>query len=391
MKKHIFNLCYTLGLLFFLWGCSFTEQEANTDQLTIISWNVQNLFDGMDNGFEYAEFRKSEGWNTEKYQARLHGITAALNGENGIKADILALMEVENAAVIEDLAEKSFLDYRWTFFAGTPVYSAEAQEDPDSVLNSYIGLGVLSNLPLTETRAHSFHSSNGSIPRPIAEIWVDTEAGPLILFICHWKSKREGAEKTSSLRRDAAALITRRLSEIEREDPGIPVIILGDLNENHDEFIRIDEAYPCALLPDTAIASSLIQKTTASPRPDFYDFLVLSSQKPPRSDFFTGTMAVVFSPWLDEEPTGNWIENDSQDFGRSIRQGSYYYKESWETIDHFLLNASLFSGTSWNYRRFRVLTGYPFTNEAGLPRPYNPRTGNGLSDHLPIVLILNKP
>ena len=397
MKKWCFYRINTAFLLLFLWGCSFAEQETKREQLVIASWNVQNLFDGADNGFEYDEFKNSAGWNNEKYQARLHGITAALKGESGIRADILALIEVENKEVIQDLAEKSFLNYRWTFFAGAPAYSAMTGQPQaagqSSLSDSSIGLGILSALPLTETRVHSLHSQDGSIPRPVAEVWVDTGSGPLALLACHWKSKLGGEAKTEAMRRAAAALIVRRLLEIEAESPGTPVIILGDLNENCDEFERINGAYPCALLPDTKKAAALAGKTSNGSRQALQDFLVVSRQKPPRTDSFTGTTAVVFSPWLtmEEDSHENRNESSSQVINQAVPQGSYYYKDDWETIDHFLLNAALFSGQGWNYERFRVLAEPPFTNAEGITQAYNPRTGNGLSDHLPIVLILHKP
>jgi len=359
--KHYYRII-TAVLVLFLGGCSFAEQEEGARQLIIASWNVQNLFDGSDNGFEYAEFKNSAGWNVEKYQARLNGISNALNGENGVKPHILTLIEVENEAVVRELAENYFPDYRWTFFAGSSSGS--------------VGMGILSALPLTETRVHSFHSPDGGIPRPVAEVWADTGSGPLVLLACHWKSKLEGDSKTEAIRRAGAALVVRRLAEIEAESPGTPVIILGDLNENHDEFERIGGAYLCALISDTDEAAALINKTSAGPRPGSREFLVVSGQKPPHADSFTGTTTAVYSPWMETE---------------TPYQGSYYYKDAWETIDHFLLNAPLFSGQGWNYEQFRVLTGPPFTDSEGIPQPYNLRSGNGLSDHLPIVLYLYKP
>jgi hypothetical protein len=81
---------------------------------------------------------------------------------------------------------------------------------------------------------------------------------------------------------------------------------------------------------------------------------------------------VVYSPWLD------YPED----------KGSYYYKDEWETIDHFLLNNALFDQQGWEYESFTAFAQPPFTKSSGVPYPYNPKTGNGLSDHLPIVLNL---
>ena len=364
MKK---SLTYRFSVLFLagiLWACALQEAEKSPDNLTIVSWNVQNLFDGIDNGFEYSEFTNSAGWNSEKYQARLQSIAAALKGESGVKADILALIEIENDIVLQDLADGSCLDYGWSFFAGAE--------------NSSVGLGVLSALPITDAKAHSFYSGDGGLPRPVAEVWIDTGSEPLVLLVCHWKSKVGGEKQTEALRRSASALIARRLAEIETESAGTPVVILGDLNENYDEFSRTGALYTCALLPDTAEAAALVQKLPAGRRPEFQDFLVLCGNKPPILEFFAVTGGILYSPWFELE---EWPERGN---------GSYFYQDDWETIDHFLLNAALFNEMGLDYSHFRILAEPPFTNAAGHPNTYNPRTGNGLSDHLPIVLVLNK-
>jgi len=366
--KIIGKVLFAAALIFLTWGCTTekTKAESRQDRLTIVSWNVLALFDGNDDGSEYAEYKGDAGWNSEKYQARLNGISGAI--ADGLKPDILALIEVENYGVMKDLAEHPKMDYPWFFFAGAP--------------GSSLGVGVLSRFPLLETRAHSAHFTKSSIPRPVAEVRVDTGAGPLVLFICHWKSKLGGEKQTEPVRRAAAGIVARRIAEIAAEDPAIPVIVLGDLNENHDEFTRTGGAYICALLPDTDEAAELAlslpgglrssRKKRGDQKPEIRDFLVISGQKPPEAVFFNG--AAVYSPWLDY----------------SGSQGSYHHKDDWETIDHFLLNSALFDEQGWEYENFNTASDPPFTKAGGIPYPYNPKTGNGLSDHLPIVLTLRQ-
>jgi hypothetical protein len=68
--------------------------------------------------------------------------------------------------------------------------------------------------------------------------------------------------------------------------------------------------------------------------------------------------------------------------------GSYFYQKSWETIDHFLLNEVFFDQKEWEFDACEVLNAAPFVNDKGFPNRYNPRTGSGLSDHLPLLLTL---
>ena len=47
-------------------GCNMTGTEENApkgiDSIAIMTWNVQELFDGVDDGTEYDEYRESAGW-----------------------------------------------------------------------------------------------------------------------------------------------------------------------------------------------------------------------------------------------------------------------------------------------------------------------------------------
>jgi hypothetical protein len=168
-------------------------------------------------------------------------------------------------------------------------------------------------------------------------------------------------------------VVLRRLREIGAEEPDLPVIIMGDLNENHDEFYRRDGTVLSALLPDDPNAAEL-SGFTKDDELRTADFLVISGQKPPRSRHFADGTAALYSPW-----------------GNELEKGSYHYQDSWETIDHFLLSYGLFDGHGWEFDTCEALHTEPFINDQGIPRSYNPRTGNGLSDHLPLLLKLKRP
>jgi endonuclease/exonuclease/phosphatase family metal-dependent hydrolase len=359
--RQIFLTTFAAVLLLSCGGCdtageSSASNEGKKETIRIMTWNLQALFDGKENGAEYKEYLDSAGWSAEKYSARLNAIARGIDHiEQGVP-DILALEEVENAQVLEDLARGplSKHGYRWTFFANNP--------------GSSLGIGVLSRFPLTQARAHSFSDNEEATPRPVMEVWVQPQDTPLALFICHWKSKLGGDEATESLRRAAARLVLRRLREIDRDQPGVPALIMGDLNENHDEFDRQSGAFLSALIPDDPRAAELAGVKDVSRQTDF---LILSRNKPPASAYFDSEAVVLYSPW-----------------GNELADGSYYYKNAWETIDHFLLNRAFFDEKDWDFDDCAVVNVLPFTNSRGFPDAYVPRTGAGLSDHLPLLLTL---
>jgi endonuclease/exonuclease/phosphatase family metal-dependent hydrolase len=342
---------------------------------------MQAMFDGVEDGGEYDEYTGKTGWTAEKYRARLTAFAKAalsLDSDANKKAApaAIALVEVENAGVVRDFA-RDYLKkegYKYTFFTGNPGFS--------------LGVGLISKYPIVKSATHSIINNETLLPRPIAEVWIDVEGENIVIFVCHWKSKLGDPEVTEAQRRDATRILNRRIAAIGETHPQIGIIVSGDLNENYDEFFRTGETFLTALMPDTQealdIATAHSEKNnltdTANPRVDNpqvdnLEFLLLSTQKPPQSEFFPGRKVVLYTPWENEMGIGS---------------GSYYYQKNWETIDHFLLSASLFDEAGWEFKGAYVCDIEPFVNAAGTPATYNPRTGNGISDHLPIVLKLTK-
>ena len=360
-------------------GCDLSGDEGQSSEtknsLLIMTWNVQNLFDGKDDGTEYAEFTQAEGWSVEKYKGRLNVISAAIGGLEQ-KPDIIAMQEVESIQVMNDLAAAlSGNGYNWTQFA--------------SVRAMALGVGLISRYPITGTKSHSVYVDGEIAPRPMLEAGIVTSGNSddepsLMIFVCHWKSKIGGEDATESTRRASARIILRRLRELKASEKSLPVIVTGDLNENYDEFYRRSGEIICALLPDDPRAAQLVNLYGIDDsEPDELvmelqqDFIIISRQKPPAARFFPTASLVMYSPWADD--LENNFEGDA---------GTYYYRNNWETIDHFLLCSDLFNGIGWDYDRSQVLNVQPFASVRGYPLAYNIRTGSGISDHLPLLLFL---
>jgi endonuclease/exonuclease/phosphatase family metal-dependent hydrolase len=352
MKK----LCFLFVLFLALYACSVSEPATPADEagvLTLMTWNVQNLFDGMDNGFEYDEFKQSGGWSSEKYMGRVNTISAAI-GRLTPTPDIIMLEEIESEVILEDLAlSMPKGGYSWCHFANNHGAS--------------VGLGILSSLPLTEAKTHSITVDGETTPRPVLEARVQTEEGDIILFVCHWKSKIGDDEVTENIRKSSARVILRRIREISGNEPETGFIIAGDLNENYDEFYRQDASSICALIPDDSYCVKLSNVNTAGQK----DFLIISGNKPPEPVHFPQGSITLFSPWM-----------------RDLLNGTYFYKYNWETIDHFLISGHFFDSSGWKYEKVIIANFEPFANSSGIPVPYNTKTGLGLSDHLPLLLTI---
>ena len=322
--------------------------------ITVVSYNVENLFDAEADGGEYREFTRHGGWSEELYTAKLRAIGRALAAAERDGADLVALQEVEHYDAARRLVELEFdgLGYRHVVWLPDP--------------HNANGPVVLSKLPVRRVGALWIDGGpEGGLERPlrpILEVEValgpDADAPSLFLFNNHWKSKRGGAAETEVFRRRAAAVLGARLREISAADPAAELLVVGDLNESIDEYERRGRRHPTALMPAAApIAFGGLRVTGAAP--------------PEREPL------ELFSPWL------------THDAGEAP-PGSYRYGDDWETIDHLLLGPGLFDerGLSYAAGGFAVIHDGLLDGD-GAPRAfYRGPPAGGHSDHLPLRLEL---
>ena len=343
--------------IFLTWLCftACTSAVEAPEPFTVALWNVQTLFDGREEGTEFRDFREAAGWTQEKYAARITAISQAITQmtPSGTKPPaLIGFNEVENLKVLDDLAwGLAKYGYNWTAFSAIP--------------GAPFGIGFVSRYPITDVRAHSITIEKGTAPRPLLEVRVEPQGKPIVFLLSHWKSKL--GDETEILRRASARVVQRRLKELKESEAETPVIVMGDLNENHDEFFRRGERdlRLYSLLPDDPYVSELALQLPARE----WDFLVLSAEKPPLS--LVEGIPALYSPWGNEK-----------------HGGTYFFRGRWESIDHILLSRGFFSGTGWTFIDAQVLNHEPFITSSGTPNRYITNSGRGLSDHLPLIVVL---
>ena len=335
-------------ILFFGCGCSnlsggFTGalffKKADKNEISIVSWNLQTFFDAVDSGTEYDEFtgRKSK-WTEEKYKERLERLCTFMKAVN---ADIFCFMEVENTAVVQDIANTlqvgiSGMSWRYVCFAresgsslGCAVFS---RYEPESLTVHSTDCRVA-----VQTEAFSGLSAGEPLVRPamrpLMEIRfsfdslgsgtaAESRVRKLALFVAHWKSKSGGAKESEVWRSCQEAVLSGRIQSTLAD--GYSVVACGDFNRELAEFKYSKVA-------------------------GYVDL---------RGSFSTVS---VKSPWFS-----------------AGEEGSYFYDEAWNCIDHFFFagNAECVS--------FKAMDEGEYVTSDGLPYRYDIWTGRGYSDHLPI-------
>lgn len=316
-------------------GCSvqwIEQDDPNT--FTFFSYNVHNLFDDREDGTEYPEYSIAKGsWDRAQYLTKLENLGKVIRDFSPGGADLLAFYEIENERVLKDLIDLYLprMGYRgYTAVAPPP---------------SAMGLGFITRLPVLSCNTHQPLSS-GFPQRPILEVVVDCGGNPLTVFLCHFKSKTEGAEATERNRVISGELIRTRIEMLLKEDPSKEILVLGDLNENIDEYNRVEGRYPTALVP--------LEEAT----PETHTLVV---SRDPAISTGAGDAHVLYSPWFSE----------------GSGKGSYWYRGTWETIDHVLLSANLLKPPNLVYSRFWVVELSYLLSSSGQPNLT-------YSDHLPL-------
>ncbi|MBN2964427.1 endonuclease/exonuclease/phosphatase family protein [Sulfurospirillum sp. T05] len=166
--------------------------------VSVGTYNVENLFDAKTQGSEYDDYTLGKlGWDEKMAQKKLANTIAVIRA---LDADILALQEVENEALMESLSKT--LSYPYFAFA-----------KPSHVAT---GVGVLSRYPFEQTEAIPLERGREML---WAKIKIDSEY--LELVNVHWPSLRNPRER----RLRAAQTLKTFVRGREK------VLLLGDFND----------------------------------------------------------------------------------------------------------------------------------------------------------------
>ena len=304
-----------------------TAGEVSSEKnISLVCWNVQTFFDAVVSGNEYKEFKNAAQWNKEKYTRRLDKLCDVMKTLN---PDIFVMEEIENEAVVQDIANtlagnswEKKKNWQHVCFA----------KDSDSA----IGCAVFSRYEMTSLRTHSLdirtQQEEQPSMRPVMQITLLVGNRELELVVNHWKSKSGGEEETE-IWRDWQELVLAEGVDGALETS--PVLMCGDFNRSAEDFI--------------------LQKTEG------IENLALRGRE---------KLVNVYTPWLRSD--GNF----------ATETGSYFYDGEWERIDNIMICGDV------SMQSFTTVSEAPLADEDGIPLPYKIYSGEGCSDHLPLKCVL---
>ena len=217
-------------LLVLLSAVGFAANAQNSDQMSVMFWNLENFFDWIDQGTgeSDAEFssRGKKHWTKEKFLIKCDAVSKAIfmAGECcGRIPDVIGFAEVENKSVLQKLLSSTLLrkcDYKVVHF------DSGDRRGIDVALLYREGLFELIS---TSTKAPEYEGAKMTTRDMLHVALKKKSNGDKYDFIvCHHPSKF-GGEKISGPKRDAAM---EALIHMCDSIGGCRQVIMGDFNDS---------------------------------------------------------------------------------------------------------------------------------------------------------------
>jgi len=326
-------------MIIFLFNDSFAQPD---DTLFVAFWNLENLFDVIDdpdkNDEEFTPTGDKE-WTSERLDKKLYNHSRVIHSMNNEKGpDLLGVCEVEHKILLDSLIKK---------FIPEKNYEVAYAESPD---NRGIDNGLIydsKKFKLISISTDTIHLADGYPTRLILGVkLLLNDKDTLNVFINHWPSRR-GGEKSETSRFEAAKVVRNKIDVIFNKNFKARIIIIGDFNdEPKDLFIlNVLNAHPFSCDSLNSIKNE----------PQLYNIAY--------EEYLKGT-------------------------------GSYKYQDDWNLLDQIIVSNSLVDdkgNIKFICGSFQIYNPYLITTHSGkfegtpFPTYGGSRYLGGYSDHFPVT------
>jgi len=308
--------------------------------LTVAFYNVENLFDTInDPNIDDEDFlpQGKMAWNATRYAMKLSRIDKVVNSiEEANKPDIIGLCEIENRKVLTDLVALKGMDR----------FDIVQFDSPDER-----GIDVALLYRKKVIKVLNAKANRVTIPSDPTDRTRDVLLASLLVskdtihtLVCHFPSRRGGAEKSSAAREAAGAVVRHIADSLLAKNSMAKILIIGDFNDE----------------PSDASISQVVRA---------------------KSTIDSATNGTFFNAMAQFQKNG---------------EGSYQYQKQWDMIDQMILSEGLLKGKGFQYvvnsasifkpewlqEQNEKYKGAPWRTYAG------PKYLGGYSDHFPVYLKL---
>ena len=320
-------------------------QAENT--FTIVSYNVENLFDTIDNPKTIDEAflpGSAKKWNMGRYNKKIHDIAWVISLINVNELpELVGLVEVENKTVLNDLVHSRFLK------KGN--YKFIHEDSPDK---RGIDVALLYRPDEFQYINHKifrirFDFEPETTTRDILYVKGILNSGEYLhVFVNHWSSRREGIELSEPKRLYTASVLRAKVDSVLSKDKKAKIVIMGDFNDEPEN-------------------KSLYQVLNAS------------------NNLKAKSSGELYNLMFDKSLNGI---------------GTYNYRGNWNMLDHIIVSQTLLHAKKayrvsidggMIYKNRQMLYDNVKTGQMTPSKTYGgPNYYGGISDHFPVYVQLRK-
>ena len=212
------------------------QQERRYQMYGVMFYNLENLFDTINNNAVYDKEFSPEGarqWNGTKYWQKQHNMAYTIgqmevNGSPAVGPVIIGVSEIENITVLQDLVRQPEIKDRR--------YQIVHHDSPD---RRGVDVGLLYNprffkvLNVTNQRINKYLPDYPDFRSRDQLCVTGMLAGEKVsVIVNHWPSRLGGEEQSSYLREAAGRMARETMDSLLRDDPNQGIIFMGDLNDD---------------------------------------------------------------------------------------------------------------------------------------------------------------
>jgi predicted extracellular nuclease len=212
----------------------FNDSLRGDNTLRIVFWNVENLFDVVDDSTTNDQAFTPDGenhWNYYRFKEKIKNLSKTLLSTGGWEpTDFIGLCEIENRDVLEALTKFSplknlgyeIIHENSNDARGIDVAAIYRSEKFNLINYEYIRL----KFPFDpQGRTRDILHAQGILPN----------ADTLHIFVNHWPSRYGGQFETDPKRQYAAKIIREKVDEIVKANQNASIVIMGDFNDHPDD------------------------------------------------------------------------------------------------------------------------------------------------------------
>jgi predicted extracellular nuclease len=339
------NKLYLILFINLIFLSSLSHAQSKDDTLFIAFWNLENLFDTIDDTEKNDEQFLPDGdkeWTDERLDIKLNHLAKvirSMNNSNG--PDLLGVCEVEHQSMLDSLIARYLNDFN---------YKIAYVESPDK---RGIDNGLIYNsniFELLSVKGDIVNLKDNWPTRPIVNVkLIYKSVDTLSVYINHWPSRSRGREESEPNRIAAASTLRNSVDEDFTKNPNAKIIVFGDFNDEPTNISVIE-----TLNANTFKCDSL------------------------SAEYLINTKGELFNTSYQAYEDG---------------LGTYKYRDDWNMLDQIIISGDLITNPDFYYfcNSFSIYKPYFMVTQSGnytgtaFPTYGGSRYLGGYSDHFPVT------